>query len=228
MLPKKDKTKKLGLRQSQKVKCLRRDNIRDIARQSGSEDDWTNYRAARNLCTKMLQKCKKEHFNSLFEKMKNENDVKGIYRLTNELFDTKNGTNPQQLLVNGRLIRKPIDMANAQIAYFKDKILKLTEKITLSARNPHIYLDAALQNWSDKDERSVFVFKQITLSQTALLIKTMSDSAAFGHDMLDSRAIKEGGGQSANPCQTLSQHVPVITENSNEMETSLSHAQIKK
>ena len=79
------------------------------------------------------------------------------------------------------------------IDYYKNKIVKLSEKTVISSRNPHRYLDAALRRWEEKDGRRIFKFSSVTVQQTGLLVKVMSDSAAYGHDRLDARAIKDGG-----------------------------------
>ena len=84
----------------------KRDILRDIARQSRLDEDWQAYRISRNRCVKLSKNCKKEYYNSLFDKMKSENNVKGVYKLTNELFDDRLGTTPQQILLNDINIKK--------------------------------------------------------------------------------------------------------------------------
>ena len=129
-----------------------RDVQRQKAKSSDSQDDWTEFKRQRNRYVKEVKNAKTNHFCKLYEKLRNESDVKGIYRLTNELSHKKAGTGPQEFHSNGRIIRKPVDMANHQLDYYIQKVKTIMRKIPQSDRNPHRYLDHALENWSQRYE----------------------------------------------------------------------------
>ena len=191
------------LSQEVKEKMVARDNLKRTAMLSGDAIDWRTYRAARNACVKALRNCKKDHYQKIYIKMKAENNTKGLYRLTNELADCRLGTTPQSFVIDGKIERKPLAMANAQISHYKEKIVKLANGFTPSSRNPYRYLDKALEDWDHKDARPLFKFQPLSLLETENLLKSLSDSAASGHDLLDARAIKEGGRSLLIPIRHL-------------------------
>ena len=180
-----------------------RDKLRQKARDSGKQEDWAAYRIARNKCIKSLKKCKQEHFENLFSKMEQEKTTKGLYNLTRELCDLKDGSSPQCYQKDGKMIRKPCDMADLQLNYYTEKISTLQSKIPVSNRNPHRFLDCALANWADKDERAVFNFREITIMETSQLISSLAGSTALGHDEIDSLAIKSAAQHLINPLRKI-------------------------
>ena len=139
-----------------KSQLMARDNLRVAVRLSGSPAMWGLFKSARNKCVKMLINCKKDYYQKIFSNLEQEKDSKNIYRMTNELLDSRSGSTPQSFFINGKLIRKPIDMANAQMSYYKEKIQDLISNIPVSLRNPHRFLDAALDSWEQKDEHQFF------------------------------------------------------------------------
>ena len=76
----------------------------------------------------MLSNAKTEHYNKLFDKIETEKDTRSLYNLTYELMDKKCGNSPQTFLSEGKLIRKPKQMANLQVNYYKNKVDNLKGK----------------------------------------------------------------------------------------------------
>ena len=175
-----------------KTKLAHRDTLKETAKNTGKHEDWLKYRQDRNRCIKDLRRCKEKYHNGLFEEMNKEHDTKKLYRLTNKLLGTQSGTSPQQLVVEGKTLRKPLDIANAQLTFYETKIANLMSGIVTNDRNPHRLLDHALSNWEEKDARPDFEFRRVSLSETETLISTLSNSSAAGHDGLDTLAIKAG------------------------------------
>ena len=105
------------------------------------------------MCTGMKKLIKKGQYkeNEMCTEL-SINDSKSLYSLTNELLDTRSGSSPQQYLVEGRLIRKPVDMANHQMSYYVKNTKKRIEGIPISSRNPHRFLDKALESWEERNE----------------------------------------------------------------------------
>ena len=130
-----------------KVQMRDRDILRERARLSGMQEDWEFYRRSRNKCVRDLQRCKNDFYSKLFDKIQSENDMKSLYGLTKEITGGNNGNLPQQLLRQGILVRKPAEMANFLMDFYKKKVTDLIAGIPLSNRNPHRYLDLALSTW---------------------------------------------------------------------------------
>ena len=157
----------------------------------------------RNEVCKELRKDKNKFYEELYNKMEEEKDTKGLYGLTRKLQGTVSDMSPQFYVKDGKQVRKPVEMANLQLSYHRDKIDKIAEKITPSQRNPHRFLDAALKNWEDKDERPVFEFREVTLTEVDEMIATLANSSSFGHDELDSLSIKAAATNLRSPIQFI-------------------------
>ena len=101
----------------------------------------------------------------------------------------------------GKLVRKPREMANLQMKYYVDKVDNLVRNWPVSQRNPHRYLDEAISTWESKDDIQTFSFREISLTETAKLIDTLGNSGAHGHDQLDAMGIKDTAGHLVKPLQ---------------------------
>ena len=170
-----------------------RDELHESARNSRRMEDWVEYRSQRNRCVKLLKNAKKNHFSKLYRDIEEEKDVKKLHKLTNELVDKRNGNTPQTFIVNGRPVRKQKEMCNIQMNFYTEKIKNLIKKIPHSTRNPHRFLDSAMNSWEGKDARPIFEFREISFLETEKLVSKMKNSAAAGHDTIDAIGIKDGG-----------------------------------
>ena len=142
--------------QELKVEMSQRDGLRQQAKIIGDQEDWKKYRKTRNACVKSVKKCKEDYYKKLFEKMESKKTSKGLYSLTKELCGMKDGSTPQTFQQNGRIIRKQREMANLQMEYFVDKVEQIHRKIPITQRNPHRFIESAMESWQDKDERVEF------------------------------------------------------------------------
>ena len=88
------------------------------------------YRDKRNLCTKLQRHDRTNYYKELFEKMENENDVKKLFRTTKKLLGNTTVSPPDRFLVDGKVITKQKDLAEALATYYDDKVKKI--KKTLS------------------------------------------------------------------------------------------------
>ena len=167
-----------------------RDDLRRRAKVSGSQDDWMEYKRVRNKVVKMLRTTKDKHFASMYDKIEEEHDIKSLYNLTRKLTGGSSSLIPQQFHIDGRIVRKPQEMAAIQLDYYLKKLEDINSNLIPSDRNPHRMLDLALEKWEEKDERPIFEFSEISLEETEKLISTLSNSTASGFDGLDALAIK--------------------------------------
>ena len=88
--------------------------------------------------------------------MEDEKYVKNLYKMTNGLLSTKNGGTPQTFLINGKLIRRPVEMAKLQLTYYVEKLKKIMEKIPKTNKNPLRYLEKSFENWDKKNTVPIF------------------------------------------------------------------------
>ena len=140
-----------------------RDRLRDKARSSQSREDWTKYKVSRNKCVKLLRESKKHFYQNLYNKIEQETDTKSLYSLSNELINRTDRSSPQQFVVNGTLLRKPSEMANMQMDYYVKKVMDILKNISGNDRNPHRFLDHALQSWEGRNRVPVFEFREVSL-----------------------------------------------------------------
>ena len=167
-----------------KVEIKKDDSLREKARVSKQVEDWAQYRTARNCCVKLLCQAKSDVFKIYTYSYNRKKTSKNMFRLTNEVLERKTGNSPQQIVQAGKLLRKPIDITNALIDFYNTKVK--------SSRNPHRFLDQALNSWTGRNSVSLFTFRDISLEETNKLISSLSNSTALGHKGLYTLGIKSG------------------------------------
>ena len=180
-----------------------RDQKRELAARTGDQNHWENYRKERNLCTKNLSKLKNAHYTHIFEKFDRENDSKSIFNTTKKLLKWKTGSSPQSFLIQGKWIRRPVDLANEQMKFFNEKVRKLIHNLPVTPTNPLGWLINARMKWKHKDKIGNFSFKQITLLETNQLITSLGNSTTAGIDLIDALTIKSVASELAPPIQHL-------------------------
>ena len=167
-----------------------RDLSRETARRTGEARHWSLYRKLRNKCSKNLIKSKNEHFRTMYKKFESENDTKSIFRTTKNLLNWGGGS-PQSFLMEGKLFRRPIDLANLQLKIFEDKVDKLTRHLTGLQTNPLRWLKLATSRWESYDTLPNFTFSEVSVSEITNLIAKLGNLSALGLDNIDSQAIKD-------------------------------------
>ena len=111
-----------------------RDNMRDSAVQSGSHDEWSEYRRLRNLCNKCVKKDRGQNLKKHFERLHLKNDTKGIYNLAKQKMGWKKAGTPVAFFINGEKVTSPKMMAEIQINVFHEKVRKLIEKLPATSK----------------------------------------------------------------------------------------------
>ena len=124
------------LSQEMKAEMVHRDNLKEVARVTGSPAAWNLYKKARNTCSKNLLKTKDKYYKEMYEKFEKENDTKNIYRMTRNILNWKTGGMPCTFLVVGRRHRKPHELANVQQEYFIEKMnsMQMIQHISSQAK----------------------------------------------------------------------------------------------
>ena len=186
-----------------KNEMIERDNKRELARLTGDPQHWADYRKCRNKCTKTQQKTKNDFYRNIYKTFENEHDTKNIYRTTKNLLNWETGGAPKTFLVEGKLFRRPIDLANLQQDYFTTKIRKLILRLPATGLNPLSWLNNAMESWTGKGKFPTFKFKEVSLIDTVKYISTLSNSTTFGTDNIDALSIKAAALYLAPPIKHL-------------------------
>ena len=95
---------------------------------------------------------------------------------------------PTKLVHNGKVITKPIDMANIANDYFTNKIHKIRDNFKNENRDPLDILKALIPRGKNE-----LVIPLITMVQTKKLLKSFKASGSTGFDDLSSRTLKRCG-----------------------------------
>ena len=101
----------------------------------------------------------------------------------NALIKNNPQTVPQKLVSNGKIITKPVDMANLANKFFTKKVEKIRSKFLLENRDPIDILRALIPRG-----KSELRIPEITITQTKHLLKTFKSSSSTGYDDLSSRS----------------------------------------
>ena len=142
--------------QDLKVLMSERDDMKKSARISGDPGMKSDYRRLRNKCTKELEKGKRKYYNDLFTSLEKENYTKKIYNETRRLLNWKTGISPRTFLMEGKILRKPLELANAQLEYFKTKIEGLVRNLPGGRDDPLKWLKYAKDKWRENESVPIF------------------------------------------------------------------------
>ena len=108
-----DRTKELmNIRENKKVTAISTDN----------QEDWKNFKKVRNAVTESVRREKKNNIKELFEKADKDRDASSLFRITREKLGWVTGGPPSALTLDGKLISKPREIAEALSIYFDKKI----------------------------------------------------------------------------------------------------------
>ena len=173
-----------------KTQMKHRDSLRELARNTGNASHWQDYKKCKNECTKNVKNLKIEHYRNLYLNFEKEHDVKNILKTTKKLLNSKSGGAPKNLLIDGKLLKRPVEVANSQMLYFHNKVRKLSNQLPDTNINPLKWLQKALDNWDSKGKFPSFTFSEISLQDTISLISQLGNSTSFGSDNIDALAIK--------------------------------------
>ena len=124
-----------------------RDKMRDRAVQTGSQEDWGEYRRLRNLCNKCVKTDRGQNLKNHFERLLANMDTRRIYNLAKKKMGWKKMGSPEVFLVNGEKVTNPKKMAEIQIDTFYNKVKKLIDKLPPQVNDPLKYLKRALSRW---------------------------------------------------------------------------------
>ena len=139
----------------------------------------------------------------MYKNLEHENDTKSIFKTTKNLLNWKSGGSPQSFLIDGRLYRRPVELANLQLDYFIQKVDKLTSRFRNNNTNPLRWLIPAMNKWEGKGTFPKFIFEELTLEKVSQLISDLGNSSSMGTDSIDARALKDATSILAPPIKHI-------------------------
>ena len=145
---------KSWISESTKKLITKRDYLRKKAITSYTVEDWMEFRKCRNQVTDRVEKDRKNYFENLYSVIDKNRDTRSLYRLTKEKLGWKTSGPPTNLMDNGKLLSKPIEIANCLNLYFTENIRILKENIPVSRQDPLKILRSAIDNWEGAAGRS--------------------------------------------------------------------------
>ena len=167
-----------------------RDNAKIKAQGTQLDNDWRTYRQLRNRCSSQCKNDKKKHFNKIYEDCDRDRDIKSLYNITKTQLGWKSGGPPSALVVDGKYLTAPKDIANTQNEFFVNKVEQLRQELPPTNEDPLHHLKAAMGKWAQADSRPIFSLKEVTQLEIVKIIKSMGNSTAFGHNKIDAMSVK--------------------------------------
>ena len=195
---------KSWVEQDTKIMMSERDNKREEARLTKDRIKWDEYKILRNKCTKKLTKDKQAFYERLYKSCESKSDTKTIYKTTRELLHWKSdGGPPESLVLDGKYLQSPTEIANGQLTYYQRKVSKLINELPIQNIDPLHWLKIAFNNWTEKGKVKEFQMKEISDIEMISLISCLGNSTSFGHDMIDSLSVKLVAGSLYRPLRHI-------------------------
>ena len=170
---------------SENVKKLmqRRNEAQNKAVLSQSYEDWNMFRKLRNEVTKKLRTDEKKWHQEKLNKFAGSSSEQWHHVMG--WLGWKNCGSPSQLFYGGRLINKPIEIANIQNEYFVNKVNLIQQNLPSSSSDPLAILKGLMQYRS-----STFHIKAVHPDLIEQVVKGLKNSKSAGLDNIDTQILK--------------------------------------
>ena len=152
-----------------------RDLARRKAQQSQLPEDWLNYRQLGNCCSAKCKQDKKTHFMNLYKEHEEARDISSIYQLTKNQLGWRTGGPPSSLVVEGKVLSAPREIAEAQSKHFEKKVNDLKRNLPPTTGDPLHLLKKALNKWTNADSRPLFVLREATLIEVVRAMRSLCE-----------------------------------------------------
>ena len=160
-----------------------RDAQQKKASETDSREDWQKFKTLRNTINNRL---KFEETN--WQKSKLEQcgeDSAKIWKHIKGILNWKTSGSPNQLFYQGRLISKPIELAEAQNEYFIEKINLIRQNLPQPPTDPLSTLRSLMVG-----RTCTFELAPVHPDEVEKILSSLSNSNSFGLDMIDTYTIK--------------------------------------
>ena len=129
-------------------------------------------------------------FKNIFDSHIESKNVKGTYSLVKKVMGWSSVTQPKMFLIEGKLIRKPLELANTLQKFYIEKVNSLVRRLNGGGCDPLRFLKGAINRWSGRDRIGIFNLREISESETLKLVQKLGNTTAFGRDGLDGLSMK--------------------------------------
>ena len=164
-----------------------RDLLKEIAIASGSAEDYDKYKQKRNEVSTRLKNAEFNHHKSKFS----DNDLEpgDVWKNAKQVLGTNRSSFPTQILAEGRLISKPLEIAKAVNKFFLEKIMKLKEK---AQDNDHSNATDGLESYLKNKNLPAegFSLKELRDEDVVKLIKKLKGKRSCGLDWICGYSLK--------------------------------------
>ena len=160
-----------------------RNDLQKRASTSQSPEDWTHYREVRNQITSKIRKEKKVWQENKIKSL--GNDSSSVWKNVKNWLGWTTGGAPTRLLVNGKLISKPKEVATTMNEFFIKKVEDIRKEIPAEVENP---LDLARKIMRNRN--CLFKFEPVHPKEVSEIIDNIKATKSCGLDEIDSSIIK--------------------------------------
>ena len=132
----------------QKILMAARDLLKEIAIASGSVEDYDKYKSKRNEVSTRLKNSELNHHKSKLSDK--ELEAGDVWKNAKQVLGSARSSFPTQILAEGKLISKPLEIASAVNKFFLNKILKLKE----TGQDDHTDATKGLEEYLKKKKKT--------------------------------------------------------------------------
>ena len=162
---------------------LKRDSAQKTAVLTKCQDDWRYYKSLRNQVTSKLRSEKKT-----WESMKMcsaTNDLSSLWKNMKIWLNWNSSGPPTRLVVEGKLLNSPADLANTMNTFFIDKVKNLRSRIPVSSQDPLLTLRKRLNGI-----QCALTFRSVHPDEVFKVLCSLKNSKSTGIDYIDSQVVK--------------------------------------
>lgn len=161
-----------------------RDTLKCAAVKSGDPSDWSVYRTARNMVTKMNRHKKKIYYQDKIREVKN--DSKQLWKTFNNILGKSKTTCPSFIEANGLFITKPLEIAN----HFNNFFIEKVEKLRIGMKSSEGELSKKLiKETIMKNKGCTFGFTSVSSLEVEKLLLSVKNNKQAGLDHLEGKII---------------------------------------
>ena len=150
---------------------------------TNNSKDWKTFRNLRNQVTSKLRV---EKLNWQTKKINDSSkNPSQQWQMALRWLNWKSSSTPLQLFHQGRIINKPVEIANCQNNFFVDKVATIRANIPPPTADPLIKLKSLMKN-----RLSTFSLKFVHPDTVEKIIYSLRNSKSFGLDNIDTFSVK--------------------------------------
>ena len=170
----------------QKILMAERDLLKEIAIASGSVEDYDKYKSKRNEVSTRLKNSELNHHKSKFSDK--ELEAGDVWKNAKQVLGSARSSFPTQILAEGKLISKPLEIASAVNKFFLNKILKLKE----TGQDDHTDATKGLEEYLKKKKPPTegFSLSELGDEDVLKLVKKLKGKKSCGLDWVCGYSLK--------------------------------------